>query len=217
MATYKIDKVVLYHNQFKGRGVAWANNVMSVIPRSWNPLEGEARSKEWTLIWSPDEDEGLQRIDFYKARDLYDFIYLTYEVILNLEHTLEEEKRLQDYDPNEEDGSYSEKYPGLLEGLDPGYFDQQLEEALYTQEDNVYLVNFIKFQKQNKPAARYAKTEKGKLARKKWRQSPRAIEQAKERRDETKIRNKRFKAIEKWLNANPGKDFGDVPHSVGRE
>ena len=187
---------------------------MSVIPGAWNPPEGEPRGKEWTLIWSPQENgEGLERIDFYRSRDLFDFIFLTYEVILNLEHSLEAEKRLQEYDPEDE----GDNLPGLLEGVDAGYFDQQLEEAVPTPEDNLYKVNFVKFQKQNKPAARYARTEKGKLARKKWRQSPRAIEQAKERRAATSSRNKRFRAIEKWLEANPEKDFGDVPYNVGRE
>ena len=36
---------------------------MSVIPGAWNPPEGEPRGKEWTLIWSPQENgEGLERI-----------------------------------------------------------------------------------------------------------------------------------------------------------
>ena len=213
MATFEINHVTLYHHYFKGKGIAWANNTMSVIPRSWNPLEGEPRSREWTLIWAPDEDERLQRVDFYRPRDLYDFIYLTYEVVLALEGLIDAEKRLQNYDSDDE----ADKYPGLLEGLNPEYFDYQLENATYTSDDNPYLANFVKYQKQNKPAARYARTEKGKLARKKWRQSPRAIEQSKERRAESSARNKRFRAIEKWLGANPDKDFGDVPSNIGKE
>lgn len=183
---------------------------MSILSSAWVTEEGIERKSSWTLLWSPQEDGTIERIDFLKYKDVSDFIYLTYEVVLTLEGSEESFKREKESDSNGE----SDKYPGLLQGVGFDYFDEQLREAVITPDENPYIVSYNNFRKQNSPAARYARTEKGKLARKKWRQSPAAIQKSQERRAETKERNSRFKAIEKWLNANPGKDFGDVPIEI---
>lgn len=203
--------MILYHYSFKGRGLAWANNTMSVISPAWNSLEGQEHSKGWTLIWSPNGDGKMEKINFSKTRGILDFVYLTYEVTVELEFSLDAVKRTDLENSDEESG----EYPGLVEGLTADYFDIQLSEAVETADDNLYLVEFEKFQKQNTPAAKYARTEKGKLARKKWRQSPLAVEGAKKRREDKKEQNQHFKAMEKWLKANPDKGFGDIPKELG--
>lgn len=61
-----------------------------------------------------------------------------------------------------------------------------------------------------KPAgSRYAKTTKGKLTQKKWRQSDGGKETLENRRTIRKEEKDNFKAAAKWIAANPGNTFED--------
>ena len=59
------------------------------------------------------------------------------------------------------------------------------------------------------PSSRYAKTPKGKLTQKRWRQSPQGQETLQRRREEKRIERETFNAAAKWLEENPGKTFQD--------
>ncbi len=61
-----------------------------------------------------------------------------------------------------------------------------------------------------KPAgSRYAKTQKGKLAQKRWRESSQGKETLESRKTTRKEEKDNFKAASKWIKENPGKTFSD--------
>ena len=200
-----VDTVTLYHSAFPGKGIAWANNQLVVVPPGWNLGKNGASKLTtlWVLFWYSDDtvkDPPLEIIEFLKVRDLFDFVYLSYEVMVNLEHSPDVPKRPDD----------PTSLPGWIE-YDDEWIDDAFTKAQETDPENPYLLEFLNFKKKNTSAAKYGRSEKGKLAQKKWRQSDSAREQAKVRADEKKEERAEFRIIRDWLEANPGKGTKDFP------
>lgn len=197
--------VTLYHGAFPGKGVAWANNQIVVVPPGWN-LGQNGVSKLttlWVLFWYSDEsvnDPPLEILEFLKVRDLFDFVYLTYEVMVKLEHSPDV--------PNRPDDPSS--LPGWIDYNDE-WIDEAFSTAQETEVTNPYFEEFLNFKKKNTSAAKYGRSEKGKLSQKKWRQSDGAKEQAKVRADGKKEERAEFRIIRDWLEANPDKGTDDFP------
>ena len=67
-----LERIMLYHGAFPGRGVAWANTQIMVVPPGWTLDENGVNktTTTWSLFWYPDDtidNPALERIDFYKS------------------------------------------------------------------------------------------------------------------------------------------------------
>ena len=200
-----LETVTLYHGAFPGKGIAWANNQLVVVPPGWNTgKNGTNRiTITWTLFWYPDDTTDsppLEKVEFYKPKELFDFIYLSYEVTVKLEHSPDIPNRPAD----------PTTLPGWMD-ISHTWIDKAFEEAIETDLENPYLVEFAKFRRKNTSAAKYARSEKGKLTQKIYRQSDGGKEQAKVRSNDKKTERAEFRIIRDWLKANPDKTTDDFP------
>jgi len=196
--------VIVYHTAFPGKGIGWANDQIAIIPAGW--MIDKHPTTHWTFFWYPDqvsENPLLERINFFKLQDLMAFVRLTYKAVLDMETPIEKQKRPRD----------PEELPGWI-SLDTEWVDKAFETAIETDHENEYIVEFLKVQKQSTPAAKYGRSEKGKLAQKKYRQSDTGKERSEERKETKNARNQQFKAVKEWLEANPGKTLYDLPKGM---
>jgi len=199
MSTIEISHVTVYHTAFPGKGVGYANNQLVILSSGWMNKTGITTN--WSLFWTPDKD--LERLNFAKLKDLLEFVQMTYQCLLNLEPSLEKGNRPKD--PSELPGWWP---------LTSDWADTALATCPESDLENEYVANYLAHRRKNTPSAKYARSEKGKLSQKKWRQSDSAQDQAQDRSEAKKARTRHFKVIEAWLKQNPGKTFYDVPPEI---
>ena len=196
-----LKTVVVYHTAFPGKGIGWANDQIAIIPAGWM-IENHPTT-HWAFFWYPDqdsEDPALERINFFKLKDLMSFVKITYEALLDMETPPEKQNRPKEV----------EDLPGWRI-LTPQWIDEAFERAIETDHENEYIAEFLKVQKKSTPAAKYGRSEKGKLSQKKYRQSDTGKDKSEERRVVKNDRNKKFNAVRDWLEANPEKTIYDLP------
>ena len=196
-----LKTVVVYHTAFPGKGIGWANDQIAIIPAGWM-IENHPTT-HWAFFWYPDqdsEDPALERINFFKLKDLMSFVKITYEALLDMETPPEKQNRPKEV----------EDLPGWRI-LTPQWLDEAFERAIETDHENEYIAEFLKVQKKSTPAAKYGRSEKGKLSQKKYRQSDTGKDKSEERRVVKNDRNKKFNAVRDWLEANPEKTIYDLP------
>ena len=196
-----LKTVVVYHTAFPGKGIGWANDQIAIIPAGWM-IENHPTT-HWAFFWYPDqdsEDPALERINFFKLKDLMSFVKITYEALLDMENPPEKQNRPKEV----------EDLPGWRI-LTPQWIDEAFERAIETDHENEYIAEFLKVQKKSTPAAKYGRSEKGKLSQKKYRQSDTGKDKSEERRVVKNDRNKKFNAVRDWLEANPEKTIYDLP------
>ena len=196
--TTEYEEVKLYYSAFPGKGIAWGNDQMVIVPSGWNMLDSGKRhiTTNWTLFWYPNSQDQLEKVSFFKIAYVSDFIYLTYERRLRLEGSSEIQNRPKDL----------EALPGWID-LTRDWIDESFTSALDTEPDNSYIVAFQEFQTKNTSAAKYARSEKGKLTQKKYRQTDKAKEGYQKRSSVRKDKRDRFRQVRAWEEANPGKDL----------
>lgn len=202
MSTIGLEQVTVYHTAFPGKGIGYANNQLVIVSSGWMSKSGITTN--WSLFWTP--DKVLERLNFAKLRDLLEFVQMAYECLLNLEVSTEKVNRPKD--PSELPGWWT---------LTADWVDEALETCPETDLENEYVVAFLDYRKKNTASAKYARSEKGKLTQKKWRQSDSAQDQAEVRRKAKKAKVSYFKAVEAWLVANPGKTFYDLPPELAKQ
>ena len=196
-----LKTVVVYHTAFPGKGIGWANDQIAIIPAGW--MIENLPTTHWAFFWYPDqdsEDPALERINFFKLKDLMSFVKITYEALLDMETPPEKQNRPKEV----------EDLPGWRI-LTPQWIDEAFERAIETDHENEYIAEFLKVQKKSTPAAKYGRSEKGKLSQKKYRQSDTGKDKSEERRVVKNDRNKKFNAVRDWLEANPEKTIYDLP------
>ena len=196
-----LKTVVVYHTAFPGKGIGWANDQIAIIPAGWM-IENHPTT-HWAFFWYPDqdsEDPALERINFFKLKDLMSFVKITYEALLDMETPPEKQNRPKEV----------EDLPGWRI-LTPQWIAEAFERAIETDHENEYIAEFLKVQKKSTPAAKYGRSEKGKLSQKKYRQSDTGKDKSEERRVVKNDRNKKFNAVRDWLEANPEKTIYDLP------
>lgn len=199
-----LKTVLVYHTAFPGKGIGWANDQIAIIPAGW--MIDNHPTTHWTFFWYPDQDSKdppLERINFFKLKDLMNFVKITYEALLDMETPIEKQDR-----PKVQEEV--EAMPGWMT-LTSNWVDQAFEKAIETDHENEYIAEFLKLQKKSTPAAKYGRSEKGKLSQKKYRQSETGKDNSDERRVVKNDRNKKFNAVRDWLEANPGKTLYDLP------
>jgi len=200
--------ITLYRKDIPGRGSLFYGKTLIFFLRGFRFWENSTIYQlEYLEVHTP---EGTLR--FHLQKRCLDFLWVLMEEEVSVESSFDYHKRLRHLEMG---GSWSE-YSDLddfFHSISEGWVDKHLSDLSryeITSKAKECLETLKELEeKRESPESRYAKTEKGKLTQKRYRESEDGHIKAHQRRLDRWAQEKEFKKAQKWMSEVVGRTYED--------
>lgn len=210
--------ITLYRKDIEGRGSLFTggNYILFMKGFRYKDDEGIIRILEYIQVHT---EEGM--LIFHKQKRCLDYLWLLSEEPVKMESMIDFRMRNRQIEMGSSLSSYLQDEERVYISIDGETVDSILRNPTkYDISDHLIQVNEdLKVLEDNKetPASKYAKTDKGKLTQKVYRNTEKGKENAGGRRKERLDRDKDFRAGKTWMKDHPGTSYEDYLNQLPQE